>query len=517
MSEAFKKTDWRDKTDAFYDAMVDKWEYTRLVYTGECFDADQIRNFLKQRAQGEGDASYKDRVKNFDPELLFPMLIGSLSGQIAAAEKEIVRVSQEDGEEGLGLFTDKATPAGKIWQNADGDGLNYPVLWRTFTTKLMYYMTIWVYVDGKQIVEDEKGTRVEKEPSIHIIDPQKVTRVGKKNGRKTWVMVAHKEIEGGEDPESEAKLVEKRTVYRLDGWERYKKIKDDKGNESWVEDKLPNDQPAKGTYRFYETTDQKQPMLPIFCVRIPFDQYLAYLLAKKSIVLLNKESERDHLVRYGSLITKVDESSPALYEEHKQQQREGEYTHNYDPGSKLYFASPPMEPARENREIIKEKRENFFKVAYQQLNDQASQVTATQIRQENASGVGAYLSLASSSVDEAENKALFLLEQIEFPGQPEKWGHAFVQRSTDFMPADQDEKDTMLRDMYFGPSALPATENMLVNVAKQLYERKVGELSEEEAELLKQEVKFFLEDRNGTSRVLGGDGALTQEPAFEEL
>jgi len=518
MNAVPQKTDWRDRTDPWYDEMVDMWEYTHQVYTGKYFDPDNIKKFLPKRAQGESKESYDDRVKNVDPEMLFPMLIGSLAGQIHAIEPEMVRVSQPEGVEGLGLWQDAATPAGKMWRNADGDGLNYPVHWRTFTTKLMYYMTMWVYVDGKKIVEDEKGKRVEKEPSIHFIDPQKVPRFGTKNGRKTWVMVSHKEMEGGEEPDSDQKIVEKRTIYHLDGWKRYRKEKDENGRDEWTDD-FAGDQLAEGSYEFYETKEKKRKTLPIFCVQIPMDQYLAYLLAVKSMRLMGKESERDHLVRYASLITKVDESSPAVYEEHKMQQREGEYTHNYDPGSKLYFASPPMDPAKENREIIKEKRENFFRVAYQQLNDQAAQVTATQIRQQSRGGVEAYLSLVSTTLDEAENKALFLREQIEFPGKPDMWGHAMAQRSTDFLPADPDEKDKMLREMYFSADAIPATENMLLDAAKELHERRFGELDEEETELLRTEVRSFLDARGGVTRRLGigGDGAATGEPVFEEL
>ncbi len=494
-----EKTDWRDKTHPYYEAMKDKWEYTRLVYTGECFDETNIRGFLNQRDQGEGEKSYNDRLKNYDPELLFPMLIGSTAGQIHAVESDMKRVAQqEESTEGLGSWSDMNTPAGKLWANADGDGTNYPVFWRKFTAKLIYYMDVWLYADGLQTRTDADGERITKEPSIHMINPQSVVNWGGKGGRKTWVMVAHKEYEDTDEPDKEAKQVEKRTVYKLDGWKRYRKVKDTNGKESWVNDLNADGNPAEGSYVFYETKQRKVKTLPIFCVRLPFDQYLAYLLARKSVVLLNKESERDHLVRLGSIITKVDESSPGVYEEHKMQQREGETTHNYEPGSKLYFAAPPMDPAKENREIIKEKRENFFRTAYQQLNDQAAQVTATQIRQQGRAGIESLLSLISTTLDEAETRILFLNEQIRFPGKPELWGQAYAERSIDFAPVDPNEQDAMVRETWFGPNAPPATADMLHAIAVDLYERKGYSMTDEQKEELMDHIKAHIENKQGT-------------------
>ena len=424
------------------------------------------------------------------------MLIGSIAGQIHAVEPAMKRIVQREGSDGLGSFADIATPAGKLWMNADGYGTNYPVLWRQFTPKLIYFQTVWVYVDGIQTVTDEGGERITKTPSIHIIDPIAVDNWGEENGRKVWVKVRHKVMENDNTPEGDQKVVEKRTVYTLDGWKRYRKIKGADGKEAWADDTDGNE-PAQGTYAFYETSDRTKRILPIFQVRMPFDMYLGYMLARKSVVLLNKESERDHLVRYGSLVTRVDESSPMVYDEHKTQQREGEFTQNFEAGSKLYFAAPPMQPAIENREIIREKRENFFRTAYQQFNDQAAQATATQIRQSSRAGIESLLSLISATLDEAETQALFLLEQITFPDKPNLWGQAYAERSTDFLAADEDARDAMLREMYFGPSPLPASPEMLLNIAAHLYERRGFELTEEQRTVLQSHVDAFVQKRDG--------------------
>ena len=147
------------------------------------------------------------------------------------------------------------------------------------------------------------------------------------------------------------------------------------------------------------------------------------------------------------------------------------------------------------------KRKLLMKTALQQYGDAAKMATATEIRYKSKSGIEAFLTLFVTTIEQAEQEGLFLLEQVYFPNEPSKWGGARVTRSKKFQVLDPTEMLKLILEIVFGANALPMTDEMVLEALKTVWTDHLGyELSEEEEELLKGEVGLYLESRTGTSR-----------------
>lgn len=489
-----KAENWLEYTDKEYDAMAAKWRYTWDVFTGEYSDTEHVKDYLSKRADWEKDASYNLRISAADPDMLFSTIIGSIVGQLFAVEPQEKRIWQKDGTEGLGNPNDPTTIIGRLWDNADGEGTSWPVLWRQFATHEILFQSMYVLVEGiemRPMVDDDgipAGEEQIGEARIKLIDPLMVLSKGYKDGRLSWVKVKHVEIEGDDGPETKQEERELYTVYTLDGWQRYEKAKGKAGVPVLIDE---------GFYDFYETNERQARCLPIFLVRFPFPAYVAHYLARKAIVIFNQESQRDSFLGEATTVTEVDEADPMVFEAHQSDRRAGESAMNVEAGKKIYYIAPPEGPARLATDVLEDKRKNLFISAYQQYADAAAQTTATEIRQDARAGIEAFLSLFSASVEEAQNRATFLLEQVYFPDSPDLWGGAKVELSRDFVPADPAAQDNALRDMFFGPSPLPASSEMLQAVAVRLYEGQGFELTEDERTMLRATVDAYTRRRDG--------------------
>ena len=72
-----------------------------------------------------------------------------------------------------------------------------------------------------------------------------------------------------------------------------------------------------------------------------------------------------------------------------------------------------------------------------------------------------------SSVDEFENRALFLLEQAYFSESPENWGQAYVKRSTNFQPQDIKEAlDNMVTRVFGEREKMPLPVSGMADVVR---------------------------------------------------
>jgi hypothetical protein len=482
---------WLDQVDAEWAAMEKKWTYTHEVFTGEYSDQERVKTYLLKRAFWEKDDAYKLRISAADPDMLFSLIIGSIVGQLFAVESDEKRVWQRDGAtQGLGSPTDPDTIIGRMWDNTDGAGTSWPVLWRRFATDLLVFQTLYVLVEGVGIHEefDGEGNYIQDvqigEAKITIIDPRMVTSKSP-GARPSWVKVKHQVITGGDDPRSPQTPEDQYTVYELTGWTRYRKTK---GGEEII---------GQGEYEFYTTRDREELTLPIFAVRLPFPAYVAHYIARKAIALFNLESMRDTFLGESTTTHLIEEGDPMVYEMHKDDMAAGDVHHNFAPGQKAYYIAPPDGPARLASDVITDKRQNLFISAYQQYGNAAAETTATEIRQQARAGIEAFLSLFSASLEEAQNRATFLLEQVYFPDQPDTWGGAMVELSREFVPADPNAEAMALREMFFGPAAVPVDAVTLTAAAVRLIERKGFEVTDEQREALRSIYDALVTRRDG--------------------
>lgn len=487
---------WLDYTDADYNSLIHKWQYTWDVFTGEYSDDDKVKDYLQKRASWEKDQDHKLRISKADPNMLFSTMIGSIVGQLFAVEADEKRIWQKDGAEGLGDPNDPETIMGRLWDNADGEGTAWPVLWRSFATRQLVFQWMYVLVEGVDMrpIVDEDGNPTGEdvavgEARVKLIDPHMVLAKGYEDGRLSWVKVRHEVTVGDDDPRSKQEVQEQYTIYRLDGWERYRKTK--AGND--MVDELMED----GTYDFYETTDMVSRCLPIFLVKFPFPTYVAHYLARKAVALFNKENVLDTFVDEGTTTNLIEEGDPVAYESHKEDMLAGENHHLFGNGSKAYYIAPPDGPARLSLDVIKDKREVLFISAYQQYANAAAQTTATEIRQDARAGIEAFLSLFSTTLEEAQNRATFLIEQVYFPDQPDLWGGAKVELSREFVPMDQGAQDMALRDMFFGPAAVALDAETLTAAAVRLAERQGFEVTDEQRAAIRSIYDAYVQKRDG--------------------
>jgi len=479
-----KTSSWLDYTDADHDEWNSKWTYTEEVYSGKYTDDDKVKRYLNKRAYWEKNDAYSLRVNSSDPDLSLFTLLGSIVGQALATEDDDTR---EYGE--LGSPSDPDTIMSRLWNDADGEGTNYEVLWKQFGTKEMVFQWMYVLIEGIDAVEDEDGNVIaEREARIVLIDPRMVLA---KAPDGSWMKVKHEVPVGGDSPQDKQEVEEQYTVYSLDGWTRYRKVKSGRN--------IAEEIIGEGTYEFYRTKRRVFKRIPIYLVKLPFEVYVAHYLARKVVVIFNQESCRDTFLGEGTTTHLVEDGDPMVYEAHKDDISAGETHHNVDPASKMYYIAPPDGPARLATDVLKDKRENLAIAAFQQYGNAAKQATATEIRQEARSGIEAFLRLYVSSMDEAENTALFLLEQVYFPNEPEKWGQAYVERSKKFAALDPISLVNMVTDLAFGPNALPLTSDMLLSVIRFVWENHLGfSLDAEQEAALLTTVEAHIENKQGT-------------------
>jgi hypothetical protein len=141
-----------------------------------------------------------------------------------------------------------------------------------------------------------------------------------------------------------------------------------------------------------------------------------------------------------------------------------------DGGTHQYITSN-HEPARLGGEILMEKIKNFYVTAFQEYADSARVKTATEVQQDLAKGIGAFLELVAGAVDELENAAFWRVEQAMFAGNSNLWGRAYVKRSNDFVPEDRKEKMMMIKNIFF-PEGVPIGQSAkleLVNLFGEMF------------------------------------------------
>lgn len=415
-----------------------RWDYTWDNYTGEYAKHDRVElyqkksnkrlnsdKYLQRKVQAETEEAYFERIATTDPILLFPTAVDSINGISYGKEDETVR---DWGD--LGDPEEDGTISSKLWHDADGSGTNWVPLMKQMGIKQTVLHRVWGMVDGiKETVfetDGEEQSEVIGEATVHIIDPQSVVDWFP-NHNPTQVLIKESSdlrtsiLDTDTDREADTYI-----LYELEGWTRYI---DNEGSPEII---------GQGMYDFWVDNERTQRMLPIFPVEVPIPREVGYLLSIKQNHIYNAKSIRDFSVRNMSFATLVLSATDAQYNDFIDNIKKGYRVIRQEPdssGDHRYIA-PPSDYLAEAGEILENNKKDFMESAFKSYGDAARQVTATEIRQESRSGVEAFLNLLITSLDEFENKCLWLLEQVYFPNETGRWGKAFVKRSDDFTPKD---------------------------------------------------------------------------------
>lgn len=498
-----------DLRSPHHAARAERWAYVRAVYTGGYLDRDTGR-YVPRRSQAESDGEYAERIKVLDPDMLFSRAVGSLTGQLAAAESQIQRTwtGKGDDETAFGDVDEEGTIADRLWTDADGEGTPWAVLWRRAAQGLILNDEQYAVVSGVEAETVEVGTdaeggpiteEVERDPRVQLVAPEAVVYVQEAAGRLVRVhILTRREADPLAGRETAQEVL---TVYTLAGWQRY--VRDEgSGADGEIE--------AEGSYEYYEDAGKRRRVLPVIRARLGLEQPVAYLLARKAASRMSMENRRDSLVNKANtprLVHKTNNPKNEVSDELAQ----GSTYHQIGAEDAMQFIEPGTAGADLATRVLEDKAKAFQQAAYQTFEDQARQVTATQVREQSRAGADAFLTLLSGVVEGMENDAFFLLAQA-YGLPPAAWGVPRVQRSTEFVAFDEAERADMIREAVFGPNPVPVGRTARVAAAVRWAEANGIEFDAEEVEA---DVDAWEAGRGAVSpgrldalrQAIGGDGA----------
>lgn len=447
---------WLRHTSREYDREAKKWEYVADHLTGEVIDDDKIKKYLHRRKQGETSEAYQERTNLVDYTPHFARAALTLAGMLWAVDYDARRRwAKIEGGEGMGNPETDGTPMARLWENADGRGSNWPTVWHGATIDAIAYRKFYVLVDG--VRRNETGDVI-AEPSIRILPPQCVPDASHDDaGRPVWYKVKTS-TEIPRTPREPAKEENRYLIFDVEGIETWRETENGLAEQIGKRFYGGPDNPG---FRYLDR-DMRTPILPIFEVSIPLRAHLGYIMAKKANAIFNQENSNDFLhwiSSFPKLMADV-RSADGTFDKKQWDQitkslKEGA---NVLPGKDNKYDAPPTGPAEIKEKYLKRKVDAFFTTFFQAYGDAASERTATEIRQDFRAGVEAFLILLGTTMDEAENGALWRLEQVSFPGRMDLWGGAFVERSTNFQPVDINQRLESLVGRYMPNGRVPLDE-----------------------------------------------------------
>ena len=442
-----KNASWLDWQHPLYKEMLERWQLTQDFYLGEPADPDCAKKYLIKRFQGEPEQAYQERLKTADFTPHLGTLLDTLAGMLFGVEDRTVRVwTEEDAINGLGDPNEPGTPGHRLFHDADGKGTAWKTLWREFTLDILVFQYMWVLVDTNNEL-----------PVVKLVSPTVVPNwLDGANGATSVLMCESSDARASLEDKPEK--VKTYIRWELNGWTRW--IKDSEGQPQLIG--------PGGAYRYADRNGQ--PTLPIFRVELPMRRYISWLLAKKAQVLYNQESVRDFGLRisaFSKLLVNI--ADRKQLDELKAMLARGENVLPVDNLAKAMHAyiNPPSEPIVAHGEVLTKKIEDYWMSGFKMYADAAAQKTATEIKQDVASGVGAFLQLLAAAVDDAENGALYRLEQAEFGESPNRWGVARVERPDDFSTMDLSMVLDKMKARYLGEAGMiPVGRSALIQLAK---------------------------------------------------
>lgn len=508
------KESWLTYTSRDYDAEVDKWNYVADHLEGTVIDDKKIEKYLHRRQQGESDDAYTERKNIADYTPHFARAALTLAGMLWAVDYDARRRwTKEDDGEGLGDPREEGTKMHRLWQNSDGQGTNWPTLWKGATIDAIAYQRFFVLVEGVQ--RDDAG-RVTAEPSVRIVPPQSVLRVVRDDAGRPSSVKVKTTVDVERSQRRPFKTEERYLIFDEEGVETWRQVKEgklfyegEKPAEEMVGQKRFYGGPNNPGFRYLDV-DLRTPILPIFEVSIPIRANLGYIMARKANSIFNQQNTLDFLL-WISCFPKLfaDVKGPDGKFDSKQWDTLIDNIakgFNVLPGAGNRFDAPPTGPAEIKHKILAHKVIEFFATFFQAYGDAASERTATEIRQDFRAGVEAFLTLLGTTMDEAENAALWRLEQIEFPGKDEVWGGAFVERSTDFQPVSIEQRIESLVRHFMPNGKVPLDVETSLEIAVKVIEASGVPVTPDRKALLKERMQTAIDREGQADSLLGAFG-----------
>jgi len=405
----------RDLADSHWKENYEKWEYASDHYDGSYavyeLHGGKLSHYLEQKYQRENNKAFEERMNITDPVLHFGTVVDSINGVLASKQDQTIR---EFG--GLGEPDVKGSIAEQLMHNADGNGTNWMPFFKRVGIKLTVMQELYGYIRGVS----EYG-----EPCIKIIDPRNVINRYPKSGEPEEVLICEKmdTRTGMYEGDDQTEVF---TRFTLDGWEQFMYDGDDR--------KVID----SGEYAYYADASRTRRILPIFRTEIPMPRNVGYLLSLKENHIFNQKSVRDFAVRnmsYAMLVVGV-EDDKQFQSVAMELEKGGNIIPQFTGTPEHKFISPASAYLSESQKILERDIEEFYINGFKKYGETAKMVTATQIKLESQSGIESFLNLLNETVDEFENQALFRLEQVYFPTNPNNWGIAFAKRSNNFQPEE---------------------------------------------------------------------------------
>lgn len=424
----------------------EKWEYVMDHYTGAVLDDDKIRKYLVRRSNGEALEAYNERINvaKYNPHIA--SIIESLAGVLFTVD---IKTERDFGP--LGDHDDRSSQAGMLWADANSDGDAWLKVYRKLAIHVMLTRKQWVLVQPRTI-EDPA-------PDVRIISPLSVVNWYESGGRMSQVLVMYlvDTRTSVADPPSHRYEYQ---LYGIDGWARYAKVKN--GNSETVVEI------DSGSYSYVDRNGK--PVLPIFRVDLPLTRDVGYIAAKSYNATWNAVSLRDFVIRSANSPFMVSGGNDEEFNSIGDSIEEGARLLQEGENANTRFIAPSSEPANVATTTINDDIVELYTAMSRDYGDSAVEKTATEVRQNVGTGIGAFLNLLKTTIDEAETKAIHLISQQQgYTGDAAFEG--FVQRTDDFKPFDVDAEIDRLTTRYWGPTGtVPVGVEGEVEVAARINE-----------------------------------------------
>jgi hypothetical protein len=457
-----KARSWLDYRPSEYRALAPKWTYSRDHYTGEVLDPEKVAHYLVRKAMGEGEETWKERLRLADYANHYASVVDTMVGMLSGIEGDASREwTDEKKRGGLGDPDDPDSWAATLLKDTDGMGSGWIATFMALATELCVTHWAWVAVDG------EGGVA-----RVRVIPPESVVnwrwdRVKARDGTPARVLaeaLVCESVDLRRSMEDEPRTERRYVQYTLGGWQRWRQ--DDNGNAIKLGDIDAGD---LGTYEY--TDRQGRSQLPIFPIKLPMRRMVGYLMAKKCNAIFNRESDRDALLRLANHPKLNYVGSRDEYALGTEDLRKGANVLHQLPANPPHnYIAPPTESAAVATEVLKQKVADFYRTAAKEYDD-ATPMTATEVRQRVAASEGAFLEHLRAALDTAENGAMWRVEQYLYPTDRAKHFVAKVQRSSDFLPLDPDAVIDKQAARVFGPNvAVPVGHAAATAAAKETAE-----------------------------------------------
>jgi len=457
-----------------------RWEVIKRHLHGTI--VDDLDSALIRKRQGESGQEYRSRtdVASYVPH--FQRAVLALAGMIIQNEKD----AEREWSDGLGEFGDMDTPAGRLGEDLDGEGTAWGVVKTQALVDSVGFQEIWTLVEGVDRTGPTQAD-VQSDGSVQTMSPIPV---------KDWVRddtgrLIEVKVKSTRDPRTTVKDEPEEediyTVYKTEGYEVWVEDGGDATNISGqIADNVEGGTIPYGPNGFqYETRDGR-PALPIYRTEVPVRAPVGYMMALFSEWLFNFRNVRNfHLWSSAlarSYIDAVDDNGrfdEEMFEKVSDLLKDGS---RFFP-TELGYASPSMDGAEVRNQTLKDEREDFYSVFFQSYGQVATERTATEIRQDIAQSVGAYLTLQTESLDEWENDMMWRLAQVNLPNaDPDTWSDSNIDRNTDFSELAINETLREMREGAFEGGKVPIGATGKANVAKTWAQAHNIEFDEEEVE-----------------------------------